>query len=262
MPITGALPPLPSVVPPDGAALLTRTAARLASAELRRIAEADRGHDAEEHYRALCEVAAGRMPSPLQWCPREALALTRWDEPKPPCGRLGFQLAHQRRAFCCAALLSAAGDPANPELGEGANTTLFQLIGSLEALSNRFGIDFEREAAALLAWLIPRIDRWGEERPFLGLGLLWFALGRSGEASDGALLEMAEWVMAAEDAVNGRWRESLGVGATGPWLLSKRDSMFRRRWQAFGERLAARPLRRHGAAVWEAVGLMAAALAQ
>lgn len=256
------MPPFPLVIAPDSSSLLLTLSAALDTIDLRWIAEADHGRDADENERQLQRIASsGKVSSPLGWCPREVLELTRWDEPSPNDGEAVFWRCHLLRAFACAALLCSYGDGADYSYEGGRDATVVHLLGSLAVLGPTLA-DLDRDAIALLAWVIPRLAaRELEDHPFFGFAALWFGLDAS--LSDTALLALAEWVMEAEDAVNGKWRESLGVGVTGPWLLTLVESRERRdKWRRVDLSLPGRIPARCSTAVREVVGLLAAMMGE
>ncbi len=255
------MPSLPSVVAPDPSSLLRTLSAVLDAADLRWIAGSDYGRDAEENERQLRQiVSSGEVPSPLTWCPREVLDLTRWDEPLPGDGDMAFQRRHLLRAFACTVLIRSYGDGAGYSDEGGREATVLHLLDSLAVLGPSFA-DLDRDTVALLAWVIPRLaPREPEDHPFFGLAAVWFGLGAA--LPDPALLALARWVMDAEDAVSGRWRGSLGVGASGPWLLPLVEPRDRRdRWRRVGPLLPGRIPVRCGAAVREDIELLAAMMA-
>lgn len=252
-------PELPFVVEPDADALLLQLGAELQVGDFREIAEADYGNDAKEHLAGLQRILNGDMPRPLRWHPAEVLELTRWSEPDRGADAYSFDAAHRRRAFCCAALLRSLGNEIDDPPGcqqEGPNQTLIQLVASLRVL----GSLHDAGAAAFLQWLIPRLPPGEEdEAPFLGLALLWFVLPRASGVPGARLVALADWIMAAEDAVSGRWRASAGAAATRPWLLS--TTLFDMRhdvWRDFAGWLEVRAASRP--ALRETVALMAAAM--
>ncbi|WP_245433047.1 hypothetical protein [Rhizobium sp. L43] len=86
--------------------------------------------------------------------------------------------------------------------------------------------------------------------------MLWFALGRPNQWDDAALLRLCEWIMDSEG------RKSIGVGSSGPWLVSGTGyDTHLDRWQKLGRGLAERLDKRHGPEVREAVQLIGAMLA-
>ena len=256
--------PLPPGLPPPHADRLPNTLADCLDVhDYRLIAEADYGYGTDEHFAGLRRhVETGRW-APLHWHPREALELTRWDEPPHDPG---FERRHWRRAFSCAALLRASGEPANQGHLYGQNSSLAGLIDSLDALADMplakprrlLVASLAEPAAACLAWLIPRAasDEAGEAA-FFGLGLLWFALAL--DVPDAALVALADWLMAVEDEAASPWRAGIGAGMPGRWLLD--GTCFDQRhalWREIGRRLPLRLRRRHGPAVAEVVELIAA----
>ena len=229
--------PLPTIVEPNADKLLHMLGQDLPTPDLRSIAGFDCGYDFEKHYEALLSIKANGVRSPLRHHPGEVLNLVKWAEPDPKAGPYAMETEHCRRAFACAALLRALGNEHEmpPDWSEGqmgSNTTLIQLIASLRIL----GYDkYDRPAAALRQWLIPLVpETERSERAFFGLGLLWFALDATVQATDDDLIALAEWVMVEEDAEAAHWRDFF-AGPQTPWLLSTTTFEMRHHvWRAFG----------------------------
>lgn len=244
----------------DQLALLDALAAELDSLDLQQMAHLDWGQDAKEHLAQL-HLIANRLtlPSPMRWHPAEVLELERWSEPGDVSDGQSPGRLHRRRAFACTALLVAQGDPANRLDIFGGNQTLIQLIESLDALRLRL----DEEAASLLLWLIPRlgeIDRSEGDHAFMGLGLVYFALGLP-TWSNADLTSLLDWLMAAEGAVAGRWKRRRAPDAVGQWLLAA--TIYNQRhekWRRFGPKLLSRLQPRHDGEVAETVRLIAAML--
>ncbi len=253
-----AIPSFPSVVGPDASRLLRTISGAMEAVDLRWIAEADRGRNADQNERLLREiVSSGQVPTPLEWCPREVLELTRWDEPLTEAGNIVFRRRHLLRAFACAVLVRSYGDQAGYIYEGGRATTVLHLLGSVALLAPGLaGLD--HDALALLTWATPRLAaREPEDHPFFGLAALWFGLGTP--LADPALLALAEWVMDAEDAVGGKWRASLGVGGAVPWLLPLVEpSAMQAEWRRIGLSLPGRVPPRCSQAVRDVVALLAA----
>lgn len=264
----------PATVPPDPDALLRALGAMLDEADLRAIAEADWGQDVERHLAALRPMAhCGVMPSPLEWCPREVLELTRWGVRVP---ELDDEPQLWRCAFACCALLRAAGDPANGWRLNVEVETLAGLVASLHDLSllplprarrrsvvqraaraaARRGAalaEVDRQAAALLAWLGPHLDDFREPHAF-GVALLWFALAT--DTPDAALAELAAWTLRAGDDPGGCG------GVTRPWRLGAEGANLRAdAWRMIAGLLPGRLRPEHGDAVAEGVRLIARLMA-
>src|SRR5580704_18013937 len=163
--------PIPfDIFKPSPDELLRRVSQHVDDAMLEEIAAADYGDDLTEHLAHLRRTRDdGSFAIPMRWCPREVLELIRWSQPEDPeWGPGGFgERGHWMRAFACTALLRAGGDDGNEELREGWNSTLIQLIESLNVLS----LGFAEAAAGLYAWLINAFagDPEAEELAFFGV---------------------------------------------------------------------------------------------
>lgn len=257
---------LPFTVAPDAGALLAALAGLLDDADLRAIAEADHGRDVDGHLEGLVAIARrGEVPRPLVWCPREVLELSRWDEPPAEPEQ---EQRLWRRAFACCALLRAYGDPESGAEMFDQGPTLAVLATSLHALAGlplraerrRALAAMDGQAAALLAWLVPRVAGFGEPG-FFGLALLWFALAAS--VPGPALAPLIDWIMGAEAVMAaeraGFWRPGTADRA---WLLGTPDGSLRAEsWRTIGALFPSRLRPEHGSAVAEGVRRIACLLA-
>ena len=129
--------PLPPFVldlfPPCEKGLLKRLAEDTSPAMLREIAMCDYGDGADENLSILTDIQATLiLPSRLDWYPMEVLKLTQWFEPSKSTNdsQLVAKSGHLKRAFSCAILLMAGGDPANFDYMMGENDTLAQALVS------------------------------------------------------------------------------------------------------------------------------------
>jgi hypothetical protein len=141
---------------------------------LEEISQADYGMGAEAHLAALVALRDEmHVPAPMPWEPKEVLQLVRWSQPDDPNVQNAStgERGHTIRAFCCAALLRAAAEPANEGYFDGENSTLIQLIES--ALSLERGLP--ELAGRFLTWRIPRMRTDDEESPLFAFGLLALA---------------------------------------------------------------------------------------
>lgn len=235
MPVPGLPPQLPRAFPPDADALLQLARAHVDDAMLREIAAADYGMQADEHLAALRVIRdTGAVPAPMGWVPQEVLELIRWSEPDDPAWKPGSagQRGHRMRAFACAALLRASGEPANALTLDVSNSTLAQMLASALAL----GREWQEALAGFLTWRIPE-HPVNEDRPYLAFALLFLAvLLRDGRLDGDALAAAAQWVIdeeaAAADLV------FYGYPATpGPWLIRLGPNMRDSVWRSFAARL-------------------------
>jgi hypothetical protein len=222
-------PALLRAFPPSADALLDLARAGMDDGMLLEMAQADYGVQADEHLAALRVIRdTGAVPAPIEWVPQEVLELIRWSEPDDPSWKPGStgERGHRMRAFACAALLRAAGEPANALHLYGSAETLAQMVGSALVL----GPAWQEALAGLLTWRIPShpVD---EDRPYHAFALLFLAvLLRDGRLDGNALAAAAEWVIEEEAAAAGV--VFAGYPPTpGPWLIrlgpNLRDSVFR-----------------------------------
>lgn len=158
---------------------------------LRSIAEADYGLNADSHWAALLRIRNhGEVPVPIKWDPQEVLELTRWSEPE-----IGNSRENLIRAFSCAALLRAGGEPANYWYSGSENDTLVQLVESTLVLKR----DFTGPSVRFFAWRALRPDGlYGQTAPFLAAILLVSATRRPSATDQRLLLQLANWILMEE----------------------------------------------------------------
>jgi hypothetical protein len=180
---------------PEPDALLREISKHVDDEMLEWISTADYGSLADEHMVALRQVRdTGTFPSKMYWCPMEVLELIRWSEPEDPewkPGRTG-EFGHWMRAFSCSAILRATREPWNYGDGLGTDSTLVQMVLSL----NELPIDFTAQAVKSLAWLLIDSDPEGADGQVCayGLGLLWFALRNPESFPDELLGSLVRWI--------------------------------------------------------------------
>jgi hypothetical protein len=134
------------------------------------------------------------------------LELIRWSQPEDPAWKPGStgEGGHVMRAFCCAALLRAAAEPANDGYFQGENQTLIQLIDSTLVLKG----ELPQAAGSFLTWRIPLMRFDDEERPFFTFGLVALALLEKRESLSAADVDaMISFIERSEAAV----RDPMGV---------------------------------------------------
>jgi hypothetical protein len=148
------------------------------------------------------------------------LELVRYSEPDDPAWEPGGhgERGHLMRLFCCAVLLTAAGEPELDGYIED-EPTLRRLVPSVVVLG-----DVALDALLpLLCWraLLPPTDE--ADRAFLAVSLTLLAAVRYRDEEDGALLRaLGEWAIACE----ARARAAVSVPAltTEVWLLGLKGS--------------------------------------
>ena len=211
---------------------------RINDGMLEEIAAADYGMGHEASLAALTVIRARDVPKGrMAFEAQEVLELFRWSKfGDNRTGRRDRPVDdfHIMRAFCCVAILTAYADPENHEYFSGNNSTLIQLLDSLEIIGN----DAKSHTVPFLAWLLCRLPDYEDERAFFILGLVW-ALVCSGRVDDEATMTSAliDWVFACEKNVRGEWGE--GVGRTPDrWLFGTTffNSCFEK-WEQLGARL-------------------------
>ena len=146
-----------AVADPD--ALLNAIRPLVDVAILKKIADADYGHGAEENLAILKTIRDdGMLPIPLEWFPHEVCALTRWETPKKDDRR-----GHIARLFACAILLRAALDGETEVMG--VTDTLIVALESAAVL----GVDFVH---AYVRWAASGIDKADTDNDFIGASIV------------------------------------------------------------------------------------------
>lgn len=208
------------------------------------MASLDYGREIGANRAALRSIRdGGRLPAPMPFQPREVLELTRWFRPDDEPVEADRRRGHAMRAFACAALLRASGEPGNSTLCEGLNQTLVNLLWSIDSLD----AGHERAGVGLLVWLMGRLapgnrpagtfDFQFEDTPFLGIGVLWLGLRMRPRLPDAAIIAIAEWVSDSEQSANRRHNSDYGL-APGRWLLgSTGHDQCHHEWRRLGRAL-------------------------
>lgn len=240
---------------PDQDSLLSEISKHITDEMLTEIAQADYGQNQEQHLAPLRLLRSkGIFIEPMHWYPCEVLELVRNSEPdnSPALNRVH---EHWLRAFACAALFRAKGQPYNYTADPASPSfTLIQLLDSLEALPS----DFTLNAVRLLAWMMLQsdLDHEDEQTIYCGVCLLWLALLLSTPPSDQELVELAEWIVCREEDVHRkRW------SAFDRWLLGIGKDPPPSRWEQLGRRLARINLSGHADELQEWVSLIGVQLA-
>lgn len=233
---------------PQPEALLREISAHIDDEMLAEIAAADYGMDRDAHLAALRRIRDdGAIAAPMPWEPKEVLELIRWSQPDDPAWQPSGrgERGHWMRAFACAALLRAAGEPVNYDYMFGHNQTLIQLIWSLDVVN----AGLERDAARFLIWLIGRVaaerappgdaDWSDEDTAFYGLGLVWFGLRSTPAMPDAAIVALCEWICECERRHNERHNVDYGL-PPGRWLLSTTSyDLCHAHWKRLGRAILA-----------------------
>ena len=165
---------------------------------------------------------------------KEVLELMQWSGPDS----YGWQPAaksYRMRAFCCAALLRAGGDPENQKslTWEGENSTIAILLESLDALGNHD----HAAAISLLAWRLENEPN-DENLPFLFLAILRNALKAWPDLEAALISELVDRLMeseAAEQWAGGTYLRD-EIGDQSLYRTTYFDQMFAL-WHGFGRKL-------------------------
>ncbi|MEO7716519.1 MAG: hypothetical protein ABIY70_09970 [Capsulimonas sp.] len=200
---------------PSGTALLDWLKPHIDDSILQEISYADYGRRVNAHYGILVAIRdEQKIPSPLEWCPRETLELMRWSEPEDPewgPGSTG-ERGHWIRIFSCAVLLKAADDPDSMKILDSENDTLIQFVASALWL----GPEAIHHALQFLSWRILRMMD-DDEYPFFAMAILLLRAAEFAPGSDSEeLRQLADWIVIEEELVRGK----LNWGcASVEWLL-------------------------------------------
>ena len=200
---------------------------------LLQIAEADYAQDVELHLGKLRLIReTGTVTGHLGWHPKEVLELVRWSQPENPDwapGGQGFR-GHVMRAFCCAVLLRAAGEPENYDYFDGENSALGKLLESLPVIGGRC----HYHAVELISWRLVNMQRDNDEKAFFLLALLISVIARE-DFSESEIGEIACELVAEEARLRSVWKEYV---ESSEWLLglSSFDSMHHY-WRSLGAEL-------------------------
>ena len=200
---------LTDAFPPESEGLLVACAAMMTDDLLAEISRADYGMDETTHFEDLRVIREyGVRPGRMAGGTQEVLELTRWSQPDEPTPQHRFSAmqGHIMRAFSCAALLRAGGDPANHDYLCGENQSLVTLIDSATTIAS----GLPEAAARFLTWRIPRLVN-DEERPLFAFGLVALAILYAPRLwSSAEVDEMTQFIERAEADV----RDPMGVCTT------------------------------------------------
>ena len=170
---------------------------RITDSMLRKIAEADYGQQADQHWDALLPLRDGQDWSEFHyWFPMEVLELYRFLAPeitdcKP--GSDGLR-DHQIRAFCCAVLLVTSNF-------ESDHLTLARGLCSAFAI----GGGATAAMAKFLLWKIPLLNAY-DDNPFFALALATSALSETPEVSPANETLLVDWLAMTEGSYEGSER--------------------------------------------------------
>ena len=180
---------------------------------LMRIAKSDYGYAADKNFDQLKRIRdTAVVPSPLDFNLKEVLELTRWLEPDRD-SKLGTS-GHIIRAFACVVLLKAGADPANQSNLEGENSSIAQLIVSLDTL----GVAYQEAAISLFAWRMENFCNV-EDSPFLLLAILREVLKAWPDIEEDIVVEIADLLMVVEESAKQDKRIVLREDIKDRWLF-------------------------------------------
>lgn len=220
---------------PDADAMVRQLCGLITDAQLATIAAADYGSDQPEHLEKLQAIrSAGKVTTLAGWHPSEVLELIGHSEPDDPNWRPGGTGVDgwMMKAFCTAVLANGAVKL----LGANADLPyhLGGLVRSILKLKEFDAFDFHAELTQFASWLIlhelPR-----EDAAFVGLALLTGALSRRPMISDDIIIEICDWISAAEVGLG----QQSHVAGGSRWLLGNAWSFnATETWSPIGAHLA------------------------
>jgi hypothetical protein len=190
--------------------LLFKGLSRLADQDvLSFIAASDVGgssHAIQNHLRQL--LRTGILPVPLEWCPREAISLARYADPRTDLvinRKPDPKRGHIARLLCAAALLRAIPEP---DQSDFATTDDVARVAS-SALT--LGQPHIAAARRLLAWSAMQSESWERSQAYPALGAVLLSIGDR-EITDDSLASNADWVLALSQTLRqpriDRWSQS------------------------------------------------------
>lgn len=194
--------------------------------DLKEIAHADYGQEATEHLHQLVQIKDfSSIPVPMEWNPKEVLSLYGWSEPSPALSYVRTKAFHNRRAFCCIALLVASTHPDGPFTDR---SHVIQLIESLDMTT------VSRDDLELLGWLADqKVAENLQDAVFILLGQLYLSLVVPG-IKERELATILDKIMLFESSVAST---DLKDGVTSAWLGRGR---LENKWRELGSKLAER----------------------
>jgi hypothetical protein len=213
--------------------------------DLKEIAHADYGQEAAEHFDQLVRIKDfSSIPVPMDWNPKEVLSLYGWSEPSPALSFVRTNAFHNRRAFCCIALLVASTDPDGPFTDR---SHVIQLIESLDMTA------ISRDHLELFGWLADQKAAENvQDAVFILLGQLYLSSAVPG-IKDGELATILDKIMLLESAIAST---DLEDGFVSVWLGRGR---LENKWRELGSKLTERAISKR-LPILEAVHLIAATI--
>ncbi|MBX3387900.1 MAG: hypothetical protein KF691_00445 [Phycisphaeraceae bacterium] len=220
----------PASIESDRGALLRFICPQMTDADLVKIAWNDTP-DCELHLEAL-RVARTTMKvaGRLEWNPKEAIELERWEKPSSADG-------HRRRLFACAILADAYCEEDSREYLHSLSDILAPLVESAIFLGNNATLQARRSVSATLKLPFPW---WEESLLFAGLAAIVLSVAAARAEDDEFISRLCDWVGAERLRID---KEELGADQ-GPGLLGVTHfNQHHSLWQAMAQRyLTPRPL--------------------
>jgi hypothetical protein len=163
-------------------------------------------HAIQNHLRQL--LRTGILPVPLEWCPREAISLARYADPRTDLlinRKADPKRGHAARLLCAAALLRALPEPDQSDIA--STDDVARVATSALAL----GKPHVAAARRFLAWSALQSDAWDRNQAYPALGAVLLSIGDR-EITDPALASTADWVIGLSQTLRqpriDRWSQS------------------------------------------------------
>lgn len=183
---------------PDAGPLFEHLRRLVGDAHIARLAALDYGREIDAHTAALRLLL---KPSPatsrLDWHPKAVLLLGLasvtpvYGAVEQPIGADGEAICQM---FAAACLLRSLTEPGNADLDGVA----LAAIGRLTELAFDDRLRLQREAASLLAWLLPRLSTVSQHRSFLAVGIVALACDAGNRVPTTTLGGLVEWALGEE----------------------------------------------------------------
>lgn len=230
---------------PDPSAALRAVSEIVRDEDLEFIASADHGMGYPENLKVLNQCRESSwVPYPLEWNPKEACELTRWEQPELFSDRPSTALdatevaAHRRRAFACSILLHFAYDDClakgDQSMSEGETAAV--LVASSLTLGGAVVTASCRTLAAAALVMQPG----GDERANLMLGVLLCAVRRRDPEVPASDLHQLGLAVMAEEQL----QRDNGIALGPTWMFSC-GSPCLSMWRSLANAVLLHPVRPH-----------------
>lgn len=177
--------------------------------------------DFELHLNALHAIRGSmKVVGRLDWNPKEAIELERWEKPISAEG-------HRRRLFACAILADAYFEEASRDYLHSLSDILAPLVESAVCLGNDARTQALRSVSALLEAPFPW---WEDSLVFAGLATIVLCVAAANAEDDETASRLCDWVTAEQArAQQEKLAADTGSGVLGTTCFKQYHSL----WQKF-----------------------------